>query len=127
MADVPSTTNRAVTFTLASAASTNATSIKSSGGFVYQVLVSNTVVGTASRYVKIYDKASAPTVGTDRPVLQLPVLQSSATASTGFAEVRIPDGMKFTNGIALSLNTGAADTDTGAVAANELKVVVQYK
>lgn len=52
--------------TLTSAATTNATSVKTSGGTIYNIVASNT--GAAAAYLKIYNKASAPTVGTDIPV-----------------------------------------------------------
>ena len=51
---------------LTSAATTNATSVKTSGGTIYNIVASNT--GAAAAYLKIYNKASAPTVGTDIPV-----------------------------------------------------------
>ena len=51
---------------LTSAATTNATSVKTTGGTIYNIVASNT--GVTDVYLKIYNKASAPTVGTDIPV-----------------------------------------------------------
>lgn len=51
---------------LTSAATTNATSVKTTAGTIYNIVVSNT--GVTAVYLKIYNKASAPTVGTDIPV-----------------------------------------------------------
>ncbi len=48
-----------------SAASTNATSLKASAGTLFALYAVN--LNAAMRYVKFYDKASAPTVGTDVP------------------------------------------------------------
>ncbi len=50
-----------------STADTNATSVKASAGTHYGVQAGN--VNAAARYLKLYDKATAPTVvGTDVPV-----------------------------------------------------------
>ena len=100
-----------------SAASTNATSVKASVGKVFSIVAFN--LNAAPRYLKLYDKASAPTVGTDTPkwVLMIP----GNTAGAGFS-IPLPMPLKFANGIALAITTGIADTDTGAVAANEIVV-----
>jgi DNA-directed RNA polymerase subunit beta len=53
------------------AGSTNATNVKSSAGKLYQVSVYN---NTASlKYLKIYNKASSPTVGSDTPIFTWPI------------------------------------------------------
>lgn len=106
-------------YLLNSAATTNATSVKGAPGKVYTIMASN--VNAAARFLKIYDKASAPTVGTDRPIITLPI------PATGSVSHSLLDGIAFANGIAIALTTGAADTDTAAVAANEIKVVLSYK
>jgi hypothetical protein len=102
-----------------SAASTNATSIRSSQANLYGWVVSN--VNAAARYVKLYDKATAPTVGTDTPFLTImvPPNQTISTMATM--------GRTLTNGIGLAMTTGAADTDTGAVAADEVLATIFYK
>lgn len=102
-----------------SAATTNATSVKASAGTVYSVTASN--INAAIRYLKFYNKASAPTVGTDVPVITIPIPAGGA--------INIPfgtTGHRFATGIALAITTGAADSDTGAVAANEIKVATAY-
>lgn len=105
-----------------SAASTNATSAKASAGQVYGWYVSN--VNAAARYLKLYNKASAPTVGTDTPVMT--ILIPGNTAGAG-ATVAFENGIAFGTGIAYALTTGVADSDTGAVAANEIVAHVLYK
>jgi hypothetical protein len=105
-----------------SAASTNATSVKASAGQIYAIYAHNT--NAAVRYLKIYNKASAPTVGTDTPVLTLPI--PGNTAGAGFTFDLGGHGIAFATGIALALTTGVADSDTGAVAANEIVVNVLY-
>jgi len=108
---------------LISGASTNATSLKSSAGQLYTIYAINT--NAAVRYLKFYNKASAPTVGTDVPVLTLPI--PGNTAGAGFLLSPGGQGIEFTTGIAYATTTGVADADTGAVAANELVVNFLFK
>lgn len=106
------------TFT-SSAASTNATTTKASAGTVWSVIATNT--NAAVRYLKLYNKASAPTVGTDVPVLTIPLAVGVPTQINGGS-----NGIRFGTGISWALTTGATDADTGAVAANEIKVAIAY-
>ena len=106
-----------------SAASTNATSAKASVGQVFTIIAMNT--NAAVRYLKLYNKASAPTVGTDTPVMTIPI--PGNTAGAGFVLDTGGMGIAFATGIALALTTGIADSDTGAVAANEIVVNILYK
>lgn len=102
-----------------SAATTNATSVKSSAGTAYSVTASNT--GAAAAFVKLYNKASAPTVGTDVPVLTIPV------PAGGVVNINLGSmGHRFTTGIALAITNLAADSDTTAVAASQVKVLTAY-
>jgi len=101
-----------------SAATTNATSVKASAGQVYGVVVSNS--NAAVRYLKLYNKASAPTVGTDVPVKTI-MLPIGATVQLSW-----PTGLPFSTGIAFALTTGVADTDVAAVAADEHVVNIDY-
>lgn len=107
---------------LISAASTNATSLKASAGQVYGIQVFN--LNAAARYLKLYNKASAPTVGTDTPVKVFMIPGNAAGA--GIVSNWI-NGVEFNTGIAYALTTGIADSDTGAVAASEIVVNVDYK
>lgn len=102
-------------FRLLSAASTNATSLKASAGTIYLIYAVN--LNAAVRYLKLYNKATSPTVGTDTPVATLPI-PASATGA-GFV-LPIGPGADFSTGIAYATTTGIADSDTGAVAANEI-------
>lgn len=102
-----------------SAASTNATSVKASAGTLYGITVSNT--NAAARFFKLYDKASAPTVGTDTPKSTIQVPPNSTVARA------YPVGMAFALGIAYAATTGIADTDTGSIGASDLSMDVDYK
>lgn len=89
-----------------SAASTNATLVKASAGTLKGLMALNTTAATV--WLKLYDKATAPTVGTDAPTLTLPI-----PAGGGLA---FDQAMTFAVGIGFALTTGVADADTGAVA-----------
>jgi hypothetical protein len=106
---------------LISAASTNATSLVAAPGTVYSIFAVN--LNAAVRYLKFYNKATSPTVGTDTPVLTLPI-PASATGA-GFTW-NPQGGLDFSTGIAYAVTTGATDADTGAVAANEIFLGISY-
>lgn len=111
---------RPTPYKLNSAATTNATSVSATANTLllgYYISNSNT---SSWRYVKFYNKASAPTVGTDTPVLVL------AIPAGGGANVSFPAGVNFSTGLAFATTTGAADSDTGAVALNEIIVNLVY-
>lgn len=101
-----------------SAASTNATSVKSSKGQIAYICASN--INAAIRYLKLYNKASAPTVGSDTPIMTI-ALPPSQTVS-----IPMNGTVNFSTGIAYALTTGMADSDTGAVAASEITVNMVY-
>lgn len=112
-------THKPTPYKLNSAASTNATSVSATADtLLYGYYISNT--NSSVCYVKFYNKASAPTVGTDTPVLVL------AIPGSGAANVSFPAGVNFTTGLAFATTTGAGDADTGAVAANEVIVNLVY-
>lgn len=103
-----------------SAASTNATNVKGSAGQIYGILVSNT--NAAARYLKLYNKATSPTIGTDTPVLTIMIPPNSSGVVGSWEH-----GLAFGTGIGFGLTTGVADSDTAAVAANEQVVHIFYK
>lgn len=108
--------------TLISAASTNATSVKASAGVVGYITVGN--YNAAKCFLKLYNKASAPTVGTDTPVATFIVPGNTVGGGTN---IPLPDvGIAFSTGIAYALTTGAAVADTGAVAASEAQVNIGW-
>lgn len=102
-----------------SAATTNAAFIKNAAGTVYNILASNT--NASPRYVKFYNKASAPTVGTDVPIITITV-PANGTIHADMGTL----GHRFATGIAIAITAGAADSDTAAIGANEVKVLTSY-
>jgi len=102
-----------------SAASTNATNVKGSAGQLYILQATNT--NASVRHLKLYNKATAPTVGTDTPFATFALPQN---VPVGFSN---DQGVAFGTGIGFALTTGIADADTGAVAANDIVVNIGYK
>jgi hypothetical protein len=97
---------------LSAAASVNATNVKNAAGKVYKITGENAAV--AKRYLKLYDKATAPTVGTDAPIW------TQALPASGPFTLDFPVGLAFASGIGFGLTTGAADADTGALTAADI-------
>jgi|32_taG_2_1085360.scaffolds.fasta_scaffold18836_2 hypothetical protein len=112
----------ALPFRLISAASTNATSVKASAGTITTISAVSMNETTVS-YLKIYDKATAPTVGTDVPVMTIPVPTNVQGAGI---VISIPNGVTFSNGIAIAVTGGVADSDTTAVGADEVVINLTY-
>lgn len=110
-------------FKLIAAGTTNATSVKGTAGKLYGWTITNS--STAAKRVKLYNKASAPTVGTDVPVLTLEVPAASG-AILGKLERSQTRGINFSTGIALATTNGQADADTAAVTAGDLVINLEY-
>jgi hypothetical protein len=108
---------------LISAASTNATSVVANAATIKFLTVSN--INTAARYLKIYNKASAPTVGTDVPVFTFLIPGNASGAGSNIPLP--PGGLYLGTGFAFALTTGVADNDTGAVAASDIVVNYSYE
>lgn len=102
---------------------TTGTNPKGSAGQVYGWVITNT--NASARFVKLYNKATAPSVGTDTPVITL-VIPGNANGA-GIVAAEFTSGIAFGTGIGLGITTGVADADTGAPAANEVVVNLFYK
>lgn len=106
---------------LIAAATTNATSVKATAGRICNGWVFNTSATT--KFMKFYNKTSAPTVGTDVPVWTLPI---PAGQGLPLAEILGIFCKSFSSGIAYALTGGAADNDTTALAAGDVIVNFGY-
>ena len=102
------------------AGSNNATNLKASAGNVYFVQGCNTTAATA-RYIKLYNKATAPTCGTDVPTFRLLVPANSCITAN------LQVGYAFGTGIGFCMVTGAADSDNTAVTASDMFLNIGYK
>jgi hypothetical protein len=112
----------ATPFILNSAASTNGALILTGTSGLHAFYATNT--GATAAYVKLYNKATAPTVGTDVPAMILPIAAAVAGVP-GVALLPIGyQGFRFALGLGIAVTGGAADADTTAVAAGQVKVML---
>ncbi|XYH99959.1 hypothetical protein ACMHYB_09440 [Sorangium sp. So ce1128] len=93
--------------------------VKSSPGQVFGWHLANT--GASGVFVKLYNMATAPQIGTSTPVATLYV-PAGQVVSAGHT-----NGIEFSLGIGIGATTGAADNDTNDPAANAVIVNVFYK
>lgn len=102
-----------------SAATTNATLVKSTAARLHGYSLTNTHA-TLTRYVKLHNQATAPTVGTSAVtmVIAIPALRSVNIALT------VP--VTFATGMSYSIVAGPLDTDAVAVLANEVTGFILY-
>jgi hypothetical protein len=107
-----------------STADTNLVSVKGSAGQLYWLYCHN--VNPAVRFIKFYNKASAPVIASDAALLVLTLPIPASTAGNGFS-LSLPHPVVFSTGIAFAITTGVGDTDVGAVAANEIVVNMGYR
>lgn len=119
-----------ITKTINSAATTNGQRVTLGGGAgsggaavrgadLYSAVCSN--IGGAAAFVKLYNtpqSQNGPVVGTDIPILVIPV------PAGGVVAVALNKGMRFANGVGLAITNLGADTDTTAVAAGQVKVAL---
>ena len=109
------------TFKRIATASTNAAVVKASPGNLYTIVA----IGFTStvRYLKLYNKATTPTVGTDVPVMTIPV---PANIQAAGVVIPVSVGIDFSNGISMAITSGSADNDTGVVVAGDVVVNLVY-
>ena len=107
---VGTTTATGTQFYLATAATTNATLIKSTIGSLFTATISNPTATPV--FVKFYAKATAPVVGTDVPVMTIPVA-AGTVQSFNFGAI----GQRFLAGIGVAATAGGLATDTAAAVA----------
>lgn len=81
-----------------------------------------TNIGASPAYVKLYNKATAPVVGTDVPVMIIPI-PAAVSGVPGVAPLPIGfSGFRFPLGLGIAVTGGVADADTTAIAAGQVKV-----
>jgi hypothetical protein len=113
--------NGSVPFRRISTADTNAAIISAGPTKLSTLVVGN--INASMRYLKLYDKATAPTVGTDAPVFVVPI--PGGTSGAGGA-ISLPNGLQFNKGLAMAITAGIADSDATAIGANEVCVSGAY-
>lgn len=100
------------------AATTNAASVKASAGQVFGYFVFNAAAYPV--YVKLFNKASAPTPGTDTPAFVIGV------PAGGGANLSFTVPLTFGTGIGVDMVKGIADADATALAASDCVFSLQY-
>ena len=105
---------------LNSAATTNGALIIAGTSGLTSLYATN--IGATAAFVKLYNKATAPVVGTDIPEMVIPI----PAANAGFPGVASPNlgfiTLRFPLGLGIAVTGAAPDTDTTAVAAGQVKV-----
>ena len=96
-----------------SLATNNAAAIKTSACKLAKIIGYN--ASTSVRYLRIYNKSSAPTVGTDTPILIIPLAPSS-NFEFNLADI----GLHLTAGMSIAITGNAASNDNTAIAANDI-------
>lgn len=114
----PSNVGAATISKVASAATTNATSVKGSAGRVIGWVFCNT--SAAFKFVRFYNKATAPVVGTDSPAIIVGVPPNSTIIKT------TEGGSGYSLGIAYAITNLVADLDATVVAANDVVGAIYY-
>ena len=112
------TTSATNLYTVNSIAGTNAASIKATGGNLYGLSIMNASGG--SRYIRLYNKATAPVVGTDIPIMVI------AVATNSSKEIQYVPALRFSNGIAISITGAAQVLNSTAIAAGDVQLLVSY-
>lgn len=108
----PTSGSYAIPYSLTATASTNATLVKNSAANLGGGVVTNT--SAAAVWLKIFNKNTAPVVGTDTPVL---TVQIPAGGQARVTDCIPAIGMRLPSGLAFSITANPAKTDTTAIAA----------
>jgi hypothetical protein len=101
------------------ASSSNATNVKNAAARLHWIMAFNTA--TTLRYVKIYNKASAPDPSTDTPVLRIPIPPNSSGISIPF-----PEPITLGTGLGFVIVTGQADNSTAVCTAGDVVLNLGY-
>ena len=103
-----------------SAATTNGALILAGTSNVSSFYATNE--GATAAYIKLYNKATAPTVGTDVPEMTIPV-PAAVSGVPGVATIPIGfHGFRFALGLGIAITRNAVHTDATAIGAGEVKV-----
>jgi hypothetical protein len=104
---------------------TTGVQLKGASGIVWGVQLGG--VGSAPAYLKLYDKATAPTCGTDTPIKRLIIPAATTAANGALSNIEFPAGIRFNLGIGYCVTTGITDADTTAPAANTFLINVDWR
>lgn len=100
------------------AATTNATSVKTSAARLLAYQFTN--LSASPRFIKFYNKASAPVPGTDTPIFTVAVPAGQNIDNA------LPYGLTFSLGLAFAITAAVADNDATVIAANDVVGSLHY-
>lgn len=117
---VPSATVGTASYNTArvSLATANATSVKTTAGTIGTLVVANT--SASWRWLKLFNKTSAPTMGTDSPVMVIGIPPGQTVVYQN------PMPIRFLTGIAYAITANPADLDTTAIGAGDVVLSISY-
>ncbi len=121
--EVPGTTGGLTIYRVLWPANTTGVNIKNAAGQLYGWELSNSNA-TNARFVKLYNKSSAPTCGTDTPVMTIAV--ASGLGGGGVSGTH-SSGIAFSLGLGICVTGAVGDSDTTAPTANDVVVNIFYK
>lgn len=104
--------------TVQSLGSVNATLMLARPGIISQISLSNH--DASHSFIKFYDKATAPVVGTDIPLTTLLI------PTKGIIIITLPFGLNFIKGIGYGLTKGPEVANTTAVGADSIVGFITY-
>lgn len=117
--NIPGTSPGSTVSRIKAAASTNSTNLKGSAGVVLGYALYNNTA--SAKFFKFYNKATAPTVGTDTPLFTVIV------PASGGANVNWADGLPFGTGIGYGITGAVGDSDTTNTAVDDVHGMVLWK
>lgn len=101
-----------------SGGSNNAALIQNGPVGIRTIFVNN--ASAATKYVRLYDKATAPSGGTDVPVAVISI------PSTSSKEIALNFELEFVLGLGITITGAAAYNDNTAVAAHDVQGFIVY-
>lgn len=105
-------------YTVQSLASVNATLVLARPGVLSQIALSNH--DASHSFIKFYNKATAPVVGTDVP------LATMLIPTKGITIITLPFGLNFSIGMGFGLTKNPNISDTTAVGADSIVGFITY-
>ena len=107
-----------VTYAVNSLASTNAALIVGRQAQLAGIFANN--ASAATKWVRFYNKATAPVPGTDIPIIVVAIPASSSK------EMDLGEGIQFPLGLGVAITGAAPANDATAVAAGDVQLAVDY-
>lgn len=114
----PTATGTSLNYYVSDGADDDAEVVKASAGIVTLIHASN--VDSTDAYIKLYNKATAPSVGSDTPVAAFIVPPGGVLIQPNFP-------LEFSTGISFVIVEGAANTNSDGVDSAQVTVTTQYK